>query len=318
MQLASACADRAGCKEGLSYFQVYSSTLYCGFKNLKHGTLFVVATPIGNLDDMSKRARQVLTDADIIAAEDTRHTGRLLSHFGIKSRQIALHDHNEDEVIDGIIMQLKSGKSVALVSDAGTPLISDPGFRLLRAAHEQDVPVSPVPGPAAFIAALSVAGLPTDRICFEGFLPAKGAARRTRLRELAGEPRTTVFYESVHRIADTIDDLLQTHDATRHAFVGRELTKLHEQCVKADLQSIADMLADGRIPTKGEFVVAVAGCPDVPDDLITIDSAVLLRQLVDALPGKQAVEIVASLSGVKRNELYRRMLAMDDDTDNKD
>jgi 16S rRNA (cytidine1402-2'-O)-methyltransferase len=318
MWLASACTDRAGCKKRLSFFQIYSSTLDCGFKRLKHGTLFVVATPIGNRDDMSQRARQVLTDVDVIAAEDTRHTGRLLSHFGIKSRQIALHDHNEEEVIDDIIVQLKSGKSVALVSDAGTPLISDPGFRLLRAAHEHGVPVSPVPGAAAFVAALSVAGLPIDRICCEGFLPAKGAARRTRLRELAGEPRTTVFYESVHRIADTIDDLLETHDATRHAFVGRELTKLHEQCVKADLQSIATMLADGRIPMKGEFVVAVAGCPDVPDELISIDSAILLRQLVDVLPGKQAVEIVASLSGIKRNELYRRMLAMGDDTDNKD
>ena len=277
---------------------------------MNQGTLFVVATPIGNLDDLSPRARQVLSDADLIAAEDTRHTGRLLSHFGIKSRQIALHDHNEEAVLVRIIADLKDGKSVALVSDAGTPLISDPGFRLLRAAHDAGICVSPIPGPSAVVAALSVCGLPTDEFCFKGFLPGKKTARQKQLQTLAGESRTMIFYESVHRILETTSDLCEAFAGERQVFIGRELTKLHEQCVRTDLQSAVAMLTDGRIAVRGEFVLVVAGCSAEAGPLVEIGTEHLLQVLTAELPGKQAVAIAASLSGQSKNDLYRQMLAL--------
>jgi len=282
---------------------------------LNQGTLFVVATPIGNLDDLSPRARQVLSDADLIAAEDTRHTGRLLSHFGIKSRQIALHDHNEEALLERIIARLNDGECVALVSDAGTPLISDPGFRLLRAAHDAEIRVVPIPGPSAVIAALSVCGLPVDEFCFAGFLPAKSAARRKRLQALAGESRTMIFYESVHRVVATSNDLTEIFGGERQVFIGRELTKLHEQCIRTDLRSAGLMLADGRIPCKGEFVLVVEGRATDSGPLLEISSGHLLRVLTRALPGKQAVEIAAELSGQGKNDLYRQMLALTADND---
>ena len=173
------------------------------------GILYIVATPIGNLEDLSPRARQTLETVDLIAAEDTRHTGRLLSHFGVSTRLLSLHDYNEADQVDKIIDVLKAGESIALVSDAGTPLISDPGYRVVQAAHEIGITVSPVPGPSALAAALSVAGLPTDRFCFEGFLPAKQKARRERLASLAKESRTLVFYESVHRVENSISDMIE-------------------------------------------------------------------------------------------------------------
>ncbi|MEE8538368.1 MAG: 16S rRNA (cytidine(1402)-2'-O)-methyltransferase, partial [Woeseiaceae bacterium] len=221
------------------------------------GTLFVVATPIGNREDLTPRARRILGDVDLIAAEDTRHTGRLLSHFGINTRQIALHDHNEEVTVPKLISALKEGKSIALVSDAGTPLISDPGYRVVCAAHAEKIPVSPVPGASAVTAALSVAGLATDRFCFEGFLPNKKVARMNKLRKLCDETRTIVFYESVHRIKEMLKDLDEVLGAGRNAFIGRELSKLHEQCVSATLGDLQDMLADGQIAMKGEFVLVV-------------------------------------------------------------
>lgn len=285
---------------------------------MNQGTLFVVATPIGNLDDLSPRARQVLSDADLIAAEDTRHTGRLLSHFGIKSRQIALHDHNEAAALVNIISALKQGKSVALVSDAGTPLISDPGFRLLRAAHDEGIRVSPIPGPSAVVTALSVCGIPADRFCFAGFLPGKMAARRKQLQELVGESRTMIFYESVHRVVETINDLIDAFGGGRQIFVGRELTKLHEQCVRTDLQSAAAMLADGRIRLRGEFVLILEGCSRTIGPLVEISTERLLQVLTEALPGKQAVAIAASLTGQGKNDLYRQMLALNADKNPQD
>ncbi len=277
---------------------------------LTEGTLFVVATPIGNLDDLSPRARQVLGTVDLIAAEDTRVTGRLLSHFGIKCRQIALHEHNQESLAVRIVEGLRNGRSVALVSDAGTPLISDPGFRLLRAAHLAGIKVSPIPGATAFVCALSVSGLPTDRFVFEGFLPAKKAARQKRLESLAIETRTVVFYESVHRIDATLADLIDSHGADRQAFIGRELTKLHEQCVSGNLDSLATMLSDGCIVSKGEFVLAVAGAEERPMNSDHVDVERLLVELVNELPGKQAVSIAAAVTGHSKNELYRRMLAL--------
>ncbi|NIV17029.1 MAG: 16S rRNA (cytidine(1402)-2'-O)-methyltransferase [Woeseiaceae bacterium] len=272
------------------------------------GTLFIVATPIGNLEDLSPRARQTLAAVDLIAAEDTRHTGRLLSHFGVKTRLLALHEHNEDQQSARLVEVLQGGKSVALVSDAGTPLLSDPGYRLVRAAHDAGIAVSPIPGASAITAALSVAGLPTDRFCFEGFLPVKSRARRDALRALASETRTMVFYESVHRVRDSLADMIEIFGADRSAFIGRELTKMHEQCVSASLREILARLESKDIVEKGEYVVAVAGTGTVAESSIDIDH--LLVELADKLPGKELARILAKATGVKRNTLYRRLLEL--------
>jgi 16S rRNA (cytidine1402-2'-O)-methyltransferase len=272
------------------------------------GQLFVVATPIGNRDDLSPRALQILGEADLIAAEDTRHTGRLLSHFGIKTRQMALHDHNEEAIVSGLIRKLMEGQSIALVSDAGTPLISDPGYRLLRAAHENGIRVSPVPGASAAIAALSVAGLPTDRFCFEGFLPAKSAGRCSRLRALAQESRTIICFESVHRIGECLRDMCDVFGPDRPAFIGRELTKLHEQCVSATLADLKRMNDDGTIASKGEFVIGIGGNQEAESTSVSIDLNRLLQAFCELAPGSQAVDIVAALSGRGRNDVYRLML----------
>ncbi len=272
------------------------------------GTLFIVATPIGNLDDLSPRARQTLAEVDLIAAEDTRHTGRLLSHFGIKTPQYALHDHNEKQAVSRLMDKLGRGLSIALVSDAGTPLISDPGYRLVRAAHAGGFGVSPVPGASAVTAALSAAGLPTDRFCFEGFLPSKRAARRELLAQLAREQRTLVFYESVHRIAESLVDLADRFGRERPAFVGRELTKLHEQCVHASLGELCEALQSGSIASKGEFVIVVAAAQTEEQPSVDVDR--LLVELVEVLPGKQAAAIVAKATNGKRNALYQRMLEL--------
>ncbi|ANO52191.1 16S rRNA (cytidine(1402)-2'-O)-methyltransferase [Woeseia oceani] len=273
------------------------------------GTLFVVATPIGNLEDLSPRARQILREVELVASEDTRRTGRLLSHFGIRTAQVALHEHNEAAASERIIEALGEGRSVALVSDAGTPLISDPGYRLLRSAHDAGKTVSPIPGPSALVAALSVAGLATDRFCFEGFLPAKSHARRVRLTALKNEQRTLVFYEAVHRISATIADMRDILGATRDAFIGRELSKLHEQCVLAPLDNLAEKLAAGGIPAKGEFVIVVAGAPESVEPG-GLDTDTLLRRLAPLMPPRQAAEIVAEASGQRRNAVYQRMLEL--------
>ncbi len=277
---------------------------------MTEGTLFVVATPIGNLNDLSQRAIEVLGSVDLVAAEDTRVTGRLLSHLGIKCRQIALHEHNEEARSVRLVDDIRNGLSVALVSDAGTPLISDPGFRVLRAAHEAGITVSPIPGASAVVAALSASGLPTDRFTFEGFLPAKQSARRERMQVLATDPRTVVLYESVHRIADTLADAIDIFGTSRAAFIGRELTKLHEQCVRGDLQQLATMLANGEIVSKGEFVLAIAGNVEAKTDTETIGVERLLQTLLTALPGKQVVSLAAELTGRNKNDLYRQMLKL--------
>ena len=277
---------------------------------MKEGTLFVVATPIGNLGDLSPRARDVLQAADLIAAEDTRVTGRLLSHFGIKCPQISLHEHNESRRVGKVIQTLAKGGNVALVSDAGTPLVSDPGYRLIEAAHAAGITVSPIPGASAVLAALCAAGLPTDRFVFEGFLPAKQARRLRRLDTLASAPSTIVVYEAVHRIRATINDLADRFGPDRTAFIGRELTKLNEQCVRADLATIASMLADGRIPQKGEFVIVIAGAPDTADSDASQDADRVLAILAESLPGKQAVRLASRITGLGRNELYAKLLAM--------
>ncbi|HET6630801.1 MAG TPA: 16S rRNA (cytidine(1402)-2'-O)-methyltransferase [Woeseiaceae bacterium] len=274
------------------------------------GTLFVVATPIGNLADLSSRARELLARVDLIAAEDTRHTGRLLLHFGIETPQFALHEHNEKDVVEPLVERLRGGASIALVSDAGTPLVSDPGYRFVLAAHRAGIPVLPVPGPSASLAALSVAGLPTDRFCFEGFLPARPKARRDRLEALRSEPRTMIFYASVHRIRETLADCAQAFGAARPACLARELTKRHEQVAAATLGDLRAMLEDGRIPDKGEFVLVVGGsdAPEKSSEQLSEDR--LLAALASALPAGKAAAVAAAVTGKPRNELYRRLLAL--------
>ena len=275
------------------------------------GTLFVVATPIGNLEDLSPRARQTLAEVELVAAEDTRHTGRLLSHLGVKTRQIALHEHNEARVADTLIEQLQRGTSVALVSDAGTPLVSDPGYRLVQAAHAHGIAVAPVPGPSAVTAALSVSGLPTDRFAFEGFPPARPAARRKWLQARAGDERTLVFFEAVHRIAATLADMVDVFGADRDAFLGRELTKLHEQCIAASLGELLDELSSGAIVSKGEFVVAIGGTTRPEASSLELDR--LLSELIEVVPARQAAAIAARITGGRRNAMYERILEISGD-----
>ena len=266
-------------------------------------TLYVVATPIGNLADLSPRAQEVLRSVAAICAEDTRHTGQLLSHFGISKPLVALHDHNEEAVAERVVSRLLGGESLAVVSDAGTPLVSDPGFRLVRAARAAGVKVSPIPGACAAIAALSVAGLPSDRFVFEGFLPAKGAARRERLNKLAGETGTLVFYESSHRIAESLADMVGAFGAERPAVVARELTKLFETVLDGSLeQLLAKVLGDDN-QRKGEFVVMVQGAGDDEQARIA-EGRRLYAKLNEHLPPSTAAKLAAELSGAPRKALY--------------
>ena len=274
------------------------------------GTLYVVATPIGNLEDLTPRAGRMLAEVDLIAAEDTRHTGRLLMHIGCKTRLMALHDHNEEKAVGRIIKVLQDGENVALVSDAGTPLVSDPGFRVVRAAHEAGIGVSPIPGASAVTAALSVAGIPTDRFCFEGFAPSKPVARKDWLEKLKEERRTLVIYESVHRIDECLADMVAVFGPERQAFIGRELTKLHEQCIQDSLGELRRQVKDGSIVQKGEFVIVVAGSADEQGSHLEVDR--LLRALSGQLSAKDAAKVAAEATGLKRNALYQRLLDLKD------
>lgn len=265
------------------------------------GVLYVVATPIGNLDDLSPRARATLAAVALVAAEDTRHSGTLLAHFGIRTPLISLHDHNEAERAAELIPRLQAGESIALISDAGTPLISDPGFDLVRAARTAGIRVVPVPGPSALIAALSVSGLPTDRFVFEGFLPAKPAARRERLAALAGELRTLVFYESVHRLQESLEDMVAAFGADRCAVLARELTKLHESVREASLADLTRWAGEDAAAGKGEVVLMVAGAAEVAS---TLPAEPVLKVLLRELPVKQAASLAAEITGAKKNELY--------------
>jgi 16S rRNA (cytidine1402-2'-O)-methyltransferase len=267
------------------------------------GTLYVVATPIGNLDDLSPRARAVLARTDVIAAEDTRHTRGLLSSISAESRLIAYHEHNEEQRVPELLARLAAGESVALVSDAGTPLISDPGWRLVRAAQEAGFTVVPVPGACAAIVALSASGLPTDRFVFEGFLPRRAGPRDERLAELARERRTLVFYEAVHRIAPTLAAVAAAFGGERRAALARELTKVHEQIAVGTLAELHARL-DQDVPLRGEFVIVVAG--DTSEAGADLDAAQRVYALLAAEvePGT-ALKLTAAITGVARNDLYR-------------
>lgn len=275
------------------------------------GTLWIVATPIGNLEDLSARAQRLLGEADLVLCEDTRHSGRLLAAFGLKARLAALHEHNEERETPALVARLLAGETMALVSDAGTPLLSDPGFRLVCAAAEAGITVSPVPGPSAVLAALSVAGLPTDRFVFEGFLPARQAARRARLDTLAEEARTLVLFEAGNRVVALLGDAVAALGSERRATVARELTKLHETIYRGTLGELATRLAADPDAQRGEIVVVIAGCAPVAaregDEGLL---GRLLPALLEELPPSRAVRIAAKLSGVPRRRAYEIALRL--------
>ncbi|HMM68372.1 MAG TPA: 16S rRNA (cytidine(1402)-2'-O)-methyltransferase [Dokdonella sp.] len=272
--------------------------------NQQQGRLWVVATPIGNLDDLSARAVEILRAVSLVAAEDTRHSGPLLARVGSRARAIALHEHNEREQAAGIVESLRQGSDVALISDAGTPLISDPGFRLVRAAREAGIEVSPVPGPCAAIAALSVAGLPSDRFVFEGFLAAKSAARRQRLDELVAETRTLIFYESSHRILAALKDMAAVFGEARLVVVARELTKLFETVLSGSLGEIVGQVRADANQQRGEFVVLVAGASEEHADARLAEGRRVFTLLCEELPPAKAARMAAAITGAPRKLLY--------------
>ena len=271
--------------------------------------LYVVATPIGNLADITLRALSVLQAADLILAEDTRTTGGLLSHYGLSTRMQALHEHNERSVAPGLIARVQADQlAVALVSDAGTPLLSDPGYPLVQAALAAKLTVRPIPGASATLAALCVAGLPTDRFCFEGFLPAKSAAARARLTSLMTDPRTLVFFESPRRIGQTLNAMVETFGAQRPACVARELTKVHESVYRGALHEVQAAVASDEHGERGEFVVLVAGAPEAEGDAREIVR--VLGLLRPHLTRRTSVELTAEILGCSRNLVYT--LALED------
>ena len=279
------------------------------------GRLYVVATPIGNLGDLSARAREILQTVALIAAEDTRHTGILLKHFGIQTPQLSLHDHNEQQRAGEIMQRLQTGASVALVSDAGTPAISDPGFELVRAVAAAGFDIVAIPGPCAAIAALSIGALPTDRFSFEGFLPAHGAARRKRLESLAAEPRTLVLYEAPHRVRETLEDCVAAFGGDRSAVVAREITKLHETTYRGALGELLTRATDDPDFGRGEIVLLIGGAMRDEEDERgadghggALDRA--LKILLAELPLKQAARLAALITGARDNQAYKRALLL--------
>jgi 16S rRNA (cytidine1402-2'-O)-methyltransferase len=271
--------------------------------SVQPGCLWVVATPIGHRDDLSARAIETLRAVAVIAAEDTRHSRPLLVHHNIDTPLIALHDYNERDAVEAIVRRMQGGDAVALISDAGTPLISDPGFRLVRAARAAGIRCIPVPGACAAIAALSVAGLPSDRFVFEGFLPPKAAARRSRLQELAGDARTLIFYESSHRVAESLADMRDVFGADREAVLARELTKLFETVLGAPLAELAARVVADPDQQRGEHVILVAGRGEEADAKLAEGQRVFAI-LREELPPAKAAKLAAAISGAPRKSLY--------------
>jgi len=272
------------------------------------GVLYVVATPIGNLGDISARAREIFAEVGAIAAEDTRHSALLLRELGLERPLVSLHEHNERARAIELVGRLRAGESIALISDAGTPLISDPGFQLLRAALEAGIVVSPVPGPSAVIAALSASGLPCDRFCFEGFLPSRAIARRRRLAELAAETRTLVIYESPHRIAACLADLAAACGESRRACVARELTKHFETFYRGSLGELARQAQSDQNLARGESVILVEGAAEQPSGGARLEET--LQVLLRFLPASAAAAAAAELTGARRNDAYARALQL--------
>lgn len=268
------------------------------------GILYVVATPIGNLGDMVPRAVETLQTVALIAAEDTRHSSRLLAHFDIKTPCVAYHDHSDEQRTTQLVNRLLAGESIALISDAGTPLVSDPGYRLVRSARQAGVQVVPIPGACALIAALSAAGLPSDRFAFEGFLPAKQVARCTQLESLASDSRTLIFYEAPHRILETLQDMAQVFGAEREVVMARELTKTFETIKGDKVGELAQWVAGDSNQQRGEIVLLVHGAPKPENAAMTPEQMRMMRVLLDELPVKQAAALGAKLTGLKKNFLY--------------
>ncbi|QJD59136.1 16S rRNA (cytidine(1402)-2'-O)-methyltransferase [Pseudomonas sp. gcc21] len=270
------------------------------------GTLYIVATPIGNLQDLTPRALEVLRTVQLIAAEDTRHSARLLQHFGVTTPTTACHDHNERDKSQRLIERMCAGEDMALISDAGTPLISDPGYHLVRQAREAGIRVCPVPGACALIAALSAAGLPSDRFAFEGFLPAKSHGRRARIQALAAEPRTWMVYEAPHRLLECLEDMLALLGPERHVVLARELTKTFETIKGAPLAELVGWVRSDSDQQRGECVLVVEGMPALPEgDGLDPEAERVLDILLTELPVKQASSLAAQLTGVKKNRLYQ-------------
>ncbi len=279
---------------------------------ISSGKLFIIATPIGNYADISTRAIEILKSVQLIVVEDKRHSGKLLKHLGISNKMQALHDHNEATLAPQLIEQIKSGQQIALISDAGTPLISDPGFKLVRLAQQENVQVSPVPGPSAVITALSVSGLATDRFCFEGFLPAKQQSRRAQLNGYLGETRTLVFYEAPHRLLVCLKDMADIFGAEHTLVLARELTKTFETIKKASLASMIDWVEKDKDQQKGEIVLLVEGFKEIvkteAQSSISPQSENILRKLLLDLSLKQAVKLTVSITGEKKKPIYQRAL----------
>jgi 16S rRNA (cytidine1402-2'-O)-methyltransferase len=271
-------------------------------------TLYLVATPIGNLSDITQRAVSVLDQVDIIAAEDTRHSQRLLTHLGIKAKLVAYHEHNEDKVTPRLLDELESGKSIALISDAGTPLISDPGYRLVAQAHDREITVVPIPGVCAAIAALSTAGLATDSFSFEGFPPAKQGARLRFFEQYANRKQTTIFYVSCHRIVETLKDMKTIFGETRRVSFAREITKTFETIKRMELSALIDFVEADDNQRKGEIVLVLEGDIDAAEDSVQMDH--YLTILLKELPVKQSVNLVVKLTGENKNDIYKRALEL--------
>lgn len=270
---------------------------------MSKGSLYVVATPIGNLEDVTMRALETLKQVNTIAAEDTRHSRKLLERFGIDTRLVALHDHNEAEQAPILVERMRGGESIALISDAGTPLVSDPGYRLVRQAAEAGIRVIPIPGPSAVTAALSVSALPTDRFVFEGFLSSRQSARRSRLAELCAEERTLVFFESSHRILGALEDLAMVFGVDRKAAVCRELTKQFETVLRGSLAELVGRVGDDSMQQKGEFVIVVDGHEAVKGDVLA-EAIDMAHALLEHLPASQAAKVAAKLTGAPRRAIY--------------
>ncbi|QHQ20372.1 16S rRNA (cytidine(1402)-2'-O)-methyltransferase [Pectobacterium brasiliense] len=281
--------------------------------DISASTLYIVPTPIGNLGDITQRALAVLASVDLIAAEDTRHTGLLLQHFAINARLFALHDHNEQQKADVLLAKLQSGQSIALVSDAGTPLINDPGYHLVRRCREAGVRVVPLPGACAAITALSASGLASDRFCYEGFLPAKTKGRKDKLRELGEETRTLIFYESTHRLLDSLQDISEVLGAERYVVLAREITKTWESIHGAPVGELLAWVKEDENRRKGEMVLIVEG-HQTDDSALSAEALRTLTLLRAELPLKKAAALAAEIHGVKKNALYRYVLEQEGDS----
>ncbi|MCG7863541.1 MAG: 16S rRNA (cytidine(1402)-2'-O)-methyltransferase [Candidatus Thiodiazotropha endolucinida] len=275
---------------------------------MSKGVLYVVATPIGNIEDISQRALDTLKQVDFIAAEDTRHTRPLLKHYGINTPLRAFHQYNEHAKLEMMLQILDAGQSIALVSDAGTPLISDPGFPLVRELIQRGGRVVPVPGASALICALSASGLPTDRFMFLGFPPRQTGQRLAWLQTFADEVSTLVFYESSHRVADSVAAMCEVFGSGREGVIARELTKLHETILRGSLESLSERLRQDRDQQKGEFVILIRGATGDAGERIEVDIEQMLITLMAELPLKQAVSLASRVSGIKKNILYKQAL----------